>query len=359
MSFISLGKIDKTLIVIIIGGIFCFLNRIINQVDCELFKNPILTVISISPSKFLTLIPFIILKIRSKRVNLSTEIETSSNKGIRFIYNDSEKAYAKGKWKFIVLCSFIYLFHLIFFVTSLGVKTNCVILYILSAAIFYYLIFKIKLYKHHYLSIILILSFGLIIDLVTGNLIDELKNKPLKLIAKFLKEIFSSLYNVIAKYTMEKNYITVYEFSFYVGIFFGLFYVIFAIFDYYYFKIYDYDSFFINFDSKELLVILGIIFTQLVINITTLFTAKYNTPCHLFIIFIIGQFAFYINFEGYAPLIIICLIIILFFSLIFNEIIEINVCGLSYDTKRNIISRAENEISRIETNDEKSEIVEK
>ena len=65
--------------------------------------------------------------------------------------------------------------------------------------------------------------------------------------------------------------------------------------------------------------------------------------------------AYYINFEGYAPLIIICLIIILFLSLIFNEIIEINACGLSYNTKRNIIYRAESEIDKIEANDEKSE----
>ena len=355
MSFICLGKIDKTLIVIVIGCIFCFLNRFINQLDCELFKNPILTVIFISPSKFLTLIPFIILKIRSKRMNTSNEIENSRNKGIKFIYNDGEKAYAKGKWKFIVLCSFIYLFHLIFFVTSLGVKTNCVILYILSAAIFYYLIFKIKLYKHHYLSIILILLFGLIIDLVTGKLIEELKNRPFNLVAKFLKEIFSSLYNVIAKYTMEKKYASVYEFSFYVGIFFGLFYVVFAVFDYYYFKFFDYDSFCSNSNGKELLIIFGIIITQFVINITTLFTAKNNTPCHLFIIFVFGQMAYYIDFEGYAPLIIVCLIVILFLSLIFNEIIEINVCGLSYNTKRNIINRAESEIDKIEENDEKTE----
>ena len=33
----------------------------------------------------------------------------------------------------------------------------------------------------------------------------------------------------------------------------------------------------------------------------------------------------------------------LIFSLIFNEIIEINCFGLSYNTKRNITERAENE----------------
>ena len=154
---------------------------------------------------------------------------------------------------------------------------------------------------------------------------------------------------------MEKKYASVYEFSFYVGIFFGLFYVVFAVFDYYYFKFFDYDSFCSNSNGKELLIIFGIIITQFVINITTLFTAKNNTPCHLFIIFVFGQMAYYIDFEGYAPLIIVCLIVILFLSLIFNEIIEINVCGLSYNTKRNIINRAESEIDKIEENDEKTE----
>ena len=340
MAFISLRKIDKTLIVILIGGIFCFLNRIINRIDCELYKNPILTVICISPSKFLTVIAFIILKIRTKRHNMSTEIENESSKGIKYIYNDSEEIYVKGKWKLIVLSAFIYLFHLIFFVNSFEVKTNSGVWYILIAAIFYYLIFKVKLYKHHYLSIVLIISIGLIIDLITGNLQEEIINKPFNLLAKFLKEIFSSLYNVIAKYTMEKHFVSVYEFSFYVGIFFGTFYTLFAVFDYYYFKIYDYESYFNNFNTKELIIIFGVIVTQLVINVTTLFTAKNNTPCHLFIIFIIGQMAYYLDFEGYAPLIIVCLIIILFLSLIFNEIIEINVCGLSHNTKRNIVNRA-------------------
>ena len=38
--------------------------------------------------------------------------------------------------------------------------------------------------------------------------------------------------------------------------------------------------------------------------------------------------------------VIICLLLILFLSLIFNEIFEINVCGLSDNTKRNISKRA-------------------
>ena len=228
MAFISLGKIDRTLIVIIVGCIFCFLNRYLNQIDSELNKNPIINNIVISPSRFLTVIPFIILKIRSKRLFNINKIEnanTQDTKGIELIYNENQELYIEGKWGLILLSGIIYLLNTTFFALSLNVKTNSWIWYILIASIFYYLIFKVKLYKHHYLSIILIILLGLVIDLVTGNLQDEIINSILPLLAKFAKEIFFSLYNVLAKYVMEKKYISVYEFSFYIGIIIVIFFL--------------------------------------------------------------------------------------------------------------------------------------
>ena len=50
--------------------------------------------------------------------------------------------------------------------------------------------------------------------------------------------------------------------------------------------------------------------------------------------------------------VIICLLFILFFSLIFNEIFEINVCGLSHNTKRNISKRAVNEDINLYVNED-------
>jgi len=48
--------------------------------------------------------------------------------------------------------------------------------------------------------------------------------------------------------------------------------------------------------------------------------------------------------------------LILFLSLIFNEILEINIFGLSYNTRKNIISRAETEsLIKNETFDEGNE----
>ena len=54
------------------------------------------------------------------------------------------------------------------------------------------------------------------------------------------------------------------------------------------------------------------------------------------------------DFSGISIILIICFILILFFSLIFNEIIEINFWGLSDNTKKNIAKRAELDNSNLE-----------
>ena len=69
MAIISFGKIDRSLIVVIIGCIFCFFNRLLSQVDSRLYKNPILNVICMGPSRFLTVIPLIIFIIKSYKKN--------------------------------------------------------------------------------------------------------------------------------------------------------------------------------------------------------------------------------------------------------------------------------------------------
>ena len=76
------------------------------------------------------------------------------------------------------------------FIYSLEIKTNCWILDILIACFFYNLIFKIKLYKHHYLSMILIVLTGLFIDLFFGNLQNDITKNILLLLLRLLRQIF-------------------------------------------------------------------------------------------------------------------------------------------------------------------------
>ena len=347
MACISLGKIDKNIIPIIVGSIFCFLNRLLNEAKPEIYENTILTNIVISLSRFLTIIPLIIFKIKFKQDRSYNDKNNDSNKNsksIQLIYKNN-RIYVKGVAKYVLLSAVIYLIQSIFFALAFKATTNAWIWYILIASIFYYLMFKVRLYKHHYLSIFFIIVIGTVIDLTTEAIIVDANNEPLALVSKYIKEILFSLYNVIAKYVMEKKYISVYEFSFYVGFFNLIVLIIFSIFDYYFFHIYsNYGDILSNLGGIEILKVLGVLFTQVGINLGTLFTTKNCSPCHLFIIFVFGQVAYYINFDIYRGLVISCLIIILFFSLIFSEIIEINLFGLSYNTKRNIIGRSESEI---------------
>ena len=87
--------------------------------------------------------------------------------------------------------------------------------------------------------------------------------------------------------------------------------------------------------------------TQLGLYTTLFFVDKNDSPCHIFIVFVFGQFAYYFqNFEwtGKTAIVIVFLIFILFFSLVFNEIIELKFCGLSFNTKKNIVFRGEAEV---------------
>ena len=127
-------------------------------------------------------------------------------------------------------------------------------------------------------------------------------------------------------------------------------FVIFLVFDYYFFKLDNYKEYFNNFNGRELLSIIGVIITQFGLYLSILFTNKNNTPCHIFIIYVFGYLAYYLDFSSHSIVIIICIIFILFMSLIFNEIIEINYCGLSKNTKRNIILRAQTNSTDLEYN---------
>ena len=345
MAFISCGQIDKNLFAIVIGCIACFLNRLLNQykntilIDCK-----ILTSIYIIIPRILTVFFFIKVKMESKVSKKTFNLRDKSfEKSFDKTFNKVNEEIVKGKWVSIFLAALFFFIQNITLVFTFNIKTNAWIFYIVLASLFYYLIFKIKLYIHHYLSASLILIIGITIDLIAQNLQNEITN--IFLLVKYVKEIFFALYNVTAKYVMEKNYVSVYELSFYVGVINFILSAIIEVFDYFFFKYDDLDKYFNNFDVNELLVMLGIISSQFVLNIAYLFTIKNYSPCHVFIIFVFGQLAYYVDSEEgilIKILVIVCLILILFLSLIFSEIIELNFCKLSYNTKKNIAKRAEN-----------------
>ena len=351
MAFIGLGKINSNLIPIIIGCIFCFLNRLLNQYEgTKLFENVMLTNIFISFSDIFTIIPYIIFKIRSKKIYKPENKEVIPNETketkFEFLYEETYdiEDEVEGKGKFIVLIGVIFFVNYFIFVYIFALKTNTWIMYILFTSIFYYLFFKSKLYRHHYLSIVIILIIGLVIDFVEGNIQKDFTENFKLILLSFLRVILLSLNYVLIKYTMEKKYASPYEIGFFNGLINLILFIIGAVIDNFFIKKFEYKEYFDNFNGKELLVVLGLMITQFGIYISLFIIDKKDTPCHIFIVFVFGQLAYYYKLTEISIVSIICLILILFFSLIFNEIIELNFLGLSQNTRKNIINRANTEV---------------
>ena len=368
MAYIGFGKINKDIIPLILSCVFCLLNRLVNCVkDVKLFTNVILTNIFVALAHSLMIIPYIIYKIATKKCrnsNKNKEIfgfsnaptlkkvdETSKSK---YIYNNND--ITKGKWKylFIILTGLIFFVNNYMFIYTIQVKSNTWTIYIVFASLFYYLFFKSKLYRHHYLSICLILIIGVIIDVVVESYKEDTSKKEiiLKFILSIIRVILLAFNYVLIKYTMEKKYVSPYILGTFDGLINLVLFIIFAVLDHKYFHLYPdgikYLDYFKNLDTKEILVLLGVISTQLGLYSTLLLVDKNDSPCHIFIVFTFGQFGYYFyqNIKDVGKLIgiIICLIFMLFFSLVFNEIIELRFLGLDYNTKRNITQRAELEV---------------
>ena len=347
MAFIGFGKINKNLIPLVLGCIFCFLNRLVNQIDYpELFGNIILTNMFISGANLFLIIPCIISIIRSKKGKANNNKKENANNlnKIEYIYQD-DKNNVKYRGLFILLIALVLFVNYNMLVYTFKISINTWILFILFASIFYYLFFKIKLYRHHYLSIIIILILGIVIDLILDNYNIPV-NDYLLVLVSIVRIILLSFVYILFKYTIEKKCVSLYTIGFCNGVLILIFSIIFAILDNYFFGMYNYELFFNNFNFNKLLIILGLRSTQLGIYTTTNIINKNDSPCHVFIVYVFGQFGYYFN-DFSSPvrtsMVILCLIFILFFSLVFNEIIELNFLRLSFNTKRNIVLRAENE----------------
>ena len=368
MAFIGFGIINKNIIPLILGSVFCLLNRLLNSYyGEELLINIIITNIFLALAHTFIIIPFIIYKIINKihwkniKNNKIKEGDGNNNllekekidlaKKQEKINKENEITNIQVKIKYIILVGLIFFLNYFLFIYTINVKSNTWTIYIVFTSLFYYLIFKSKLYRHHYLSIGLILVFSIIIDAVVGNLKTDFENQFLLVFLSVFRVIVLSLNYVLIKYTMEKIYVSPYILGMFSGLINLFIFVILGILDHFFFHFNkNYYEYFTNFNTKRLLVILGLMSTQLGIYTSLFFIDKNDSPCHIFIVFTFGQFGYYFytsNLGGKIAVIIIFLILILFFSLVFNEIIELRFLGLAYNTKRNITERGEIEVDDV------------
>ena len=156
---------------------------------------------------------------------------------------------------------------------------------------------------------------------------------------------------VLMKYNMEKNYCNPYELCLWEGVFdFFLYSICLAIFCGLKLSLYGIThpdnliQYFKEFGYNDLLLFLAEIITGFTYNISIFLTCDYFTPIHILIIPIIIETKKLLILDSNWTsniISILILIIILFMLLVFIEVIEINICNLSYNTKKNINLRSE------------------
>ena len=160
MACINFGQLDTKLIPIIFGCVFCFFSRLLfNFVDTKYYDHEIISSLFCTTPKIFTFIPLIIFKYRTKRFNFKENINKDNFEGRLTQGNakNNSKSRSKSKYLFLLLSSILYSSQSIILVHTIRVKTNTWILDILFTCLFYFLIFKIKLFRHHYLCIFLII----------------------------------------------------------------------------------------------------------------------------------------------------------------------------------------------------------
>ena len=232
---------------------------------------------------------------------------------------------------------------------TIGLSYKILIFFLLS-----YLILKYKYAKHNYITMG-INTFTLIIKYaITIVETDSEEYVGKHIWFYFVYALCFCLYFIFGKYYMETYYKTPYFIMFTVGLIISIILIIIALIKY----LAGYDSdifngFNKNVDSIEnIFWFIGDILTQFGMYLGLFITVYYFTPCHTIISENIMEIGYYIidfnqneelwegkniNLNRYIyPFI---HLINLICSLIFNEIIILNFCGLDYYTKERIKER--------------------
>lgn len=301
--------------------------------------------------------------ISSRSDKKETIVKKKSKNVIQYdlIYNDL--SIREKKYSFILLISFLefigrfsdFFFYLILNINRIrdGEITWLISIDILSRIVFSNLILKSKIYNHHILSIILTI-LGLC-SMSAGAFIiikdTELSNWPY-FISLAIKFVILSLEDVINKLLLTDKFLLPQSLMFLRGLFNSIMFVLFILFIYL-MKFMDF-SFNIN-DSKSNIYIqisLIIVYTFFaflrsfsVIKVIDIFSPQHVSFINV-IFYLFRLLNCRINSKDNIALIIndsLCLFIIAFSTLVFNEILIIKTCGLDENTKNGFLEKEKKE----------------
>ena len=355
MKYISLGTINKKILFSVFAGLFKFgANIFLYHSEVKMNSHPCILSVNAGLGLSLSFFPFLYLKLRDRKLNSS---KSSSKIQISFIYNNEMTKKSKKKYLYILVIAsldflqkFLTFFFSKLFLENFWIFDTCLLL------IFSSLILKAKFYSHHFFSLIMMIIIGIILNVINYY---ESNITFWEVAVTLLTEIFYCLENVICKHTMEIKFSSPYEICFYVGLFeLILFSVLLIIFtnvplssiekmnhlnENYIDDIYNYLD---KVDITEGFIFVLLMLLRCIFILFGFVTVDFFTPAHIVLILIVGEvsFIFFANYNWKLYLKIIFFVFLLFFVLIFTEIIELNVFGLQKNTKKNIRKRSGEDI---------------
>ncbi len=384
--FITLGKLNKKMIFFVILHVFNLTNEIyfkyINN-NRSYFISTSLYFLSLTFNGIFWLVKSHSLKFINKK-NIDKELISNNDTKLpefQKIILKEQKELNKKKWNKIKLFIFVVSYCIISKCFNIYIKSSehyrnriggiiviCYFLEIISLFLFSYLFIKIiRIYKHHYVALIIIILTLNIINASSyfRNEFHDLKKEKSKIfmIMLLISNITTSLEYVLGGLYLNKTEGNIFKLCFFIGIFGFLFLIIiqniFRFSSLNYEDIFDnfneenkkkniiyFLEFLVNFDLKDLLL-----FLKMIINCILYYSQWYIiynfSPNHLGAIESISNLLLVLlnNNGGVNPFYIIGSIIIIFMVFVFNEFIILRFCGLEKNTKIEIDKRAAEEES--------------
>ena len=338
----------------------------------------------------LMIIPDLLLKKTISSVNSNLDFVQKMNNIKKYIFKNNSREFSRKDkiyliiFGFLKLCLDITLMLYLLYVDNDSNSTYNVVLIInflvyafnfelIFLFLFSKIMYGIHYYKHQHVSIAVIAIIALV-NLIVKNL-----NKGIDIfighfIYHLLYSFFKSLMAVYIKGLMEYKYISPYKACYIFGM--TNFVIVTIVYIIVTFLPCDKGVCRTDYNGKTYfgnivllftipgLFVLFILFLKAFILILNYITIHDFSVCHSFLLIHISQilgFGNFISDTGFYSYQIICyslgFILNIFFSLVFLEIIEINRCGMNYNTKKNIEIRAiqDMEYSDLNLNDDNEE----
>ena len=362
-SLVTFAKLNKYFLIPFLCPIFCTLT---NYFLGELMKSSAIKKVEFIGLIYVELsyvfgglfhfVSYFSLKVKKEK-------ERNSNTGITYIYNESGKNYNITKVLLLILLMGILMgineFIIIFSRNECNNLFEFRLYFLFFIPLFSKFILKENIYKHQYLSIIIAIA-GVIL-LIIPVCLEFQKGDIIPNILNFIAGIGYPLFLVDIKYISQKYYIAPLKLSLLFGIvsiiltcFIFIIYSLIKYHDFNYFN--DMVNFSESDDKTKIIIYIIITFLfAITLRVLTLLAIFYFSPTLIIVTDIISPMLSWIiytiqNCESiiYAIINPIGYLIVLFSSLIYNEIIIFNFCGLSKDTKKYVDLRVNEEIEQIE-----------